>query len=113
MKPITFRHHYFKLAKAEFTTIRGKAQFKRLKVGIITQVESPAGNFSAEITKLELKRVNEMNLDFLKGDAEYPGFEIRSHTDFVNLLNSFRAPAWTQVELNSELTVITLKKHET
>ena len=51
-----------------------------------------------------------MTIDFLNADASFPGFVISSYFDFVELLNSFRAPAWEQVTLESELTVITLKK---
>ena len=109
-KPITFRHNYYKLAKSEFTTIRGKAQFKRLKVESVVEIETPDGKFNAEIVALALKRLNELPLEFLKADAEYPGFVITSAQDFVFLLNSFRAPAWARVECDSELTVIYLKK---
>ena len=110
MKPITFRHRYYKLAKPEFTTIRGAAQMKRLKVGQVHRVETPDEDFDATITELELKRVSDMSVEFLQADAEYPGFIIESRAGFVELLNSFRAPAWTQVTLDSELTVITLKR---
>ena len=109
-KPIKFRHLYYKLAYDEFTTIRGKAKFKRLKIGTKIWVETPAERFEAMITGLELKRVADMGLDFLKADAEYPGLVIECPLDFVTLLNSFRAPAWTQVALDSELTIITLKR---
>jgi hypothetical protein len=109
-KPTKFRHSYYKLAKAEFTTIRGRGQFKKLKIGNTVWVETPTERFEAMIICLELKRVADMGLAFLKADAEYPGFVIESPMDFVTLLNSFRAPAWTQVTLDSELTIITLKK---
>jgi hypothetical protein len=110
MKPLTFRHRYYKLAQAEFTTIRGKAQFTRLTVGMEIPVETPAGNFTAVITALELKRVDAMPLEFLKADAEYPGCTISEPIHFVNLLNSFRAPAWARCTLDSELTIIRLRK---
>lgn len=109
-KPITFRHRYHKLAKSEFTTIRGRAQFKRLKVGRVVLVETPDGSFNAEITALELRLVQSLTIDFLNDDASHPGCVISSYFDFVNLLNSFRAPMWTQVTLDSELTIITLRK---
>ena len=112
--PITFKHRYFKLDRARagtaFTTIRGKAQFARRKVGQTVTVETPDGNFQAVITGLELKCVCQLTLDFLKADAEFPGNTLTSHQQFVNLLNSFRAPYWTQVTLESELTIITLRK---
>jgi hypothetical protein len=112
MKPevISFKHDYHKLAQNIFTTVRGKAYFKRLKIGMQVIVEMPGVSFHATVTNLELRRVNEMPLAFLKADAEYPGFFIHSPEDFVNLLNSFRPPVWAQVELNSELTIITLQK---
>lgn len=109
-KSIKFRHQYHKLASREFTTIRGAAQFKRLKVGELVHVETPDENFDATIIVLELRRVQSMAVDFLNSDAGYPGFVVTSQDDFINLLNTFRAPMWTQVQLDSELTVITLRK---
>lgn len=108
--PIKFRHRYNKLSQPVFTTIRGKAQFKRLKIGQHVDIESPDGNFKAKVLKLELKRVADMDIAFLKADAEYPGFVISDKTDFIKLLNSFRSPAWSQVALDSELTIITLQE---
>lgn len=110
MKPISFKHQYYKLSHPEFTTIRGKAQFKRLKVGQVVPVETPDRSFYAVVTKLELAKVHDLPVAFLKADAEYPGFEFGTRSEFCDLLNSFRAPAWTQVTLDSELTVITLRK---
>ena len=108
--PITFRHHYYKLDHPEFTTIRGKAQFKRLQVGQTVTCQCPHATFDAIITKLEAKCVCQMTIAFLKADAEYPGCTLSTHQQFVNLLNSFRAPYWAQVSLESELTIITLTK---
>ena len=116
---ISFCHSYYKLggkSGSTFTTIRGKAQFKRLRVNQLANVEiksrvrGAGGGFVAAIMVLELRRVSDMPLEFLKADAEYPGFTLTSHQGFVDLLNSFRAPHWTQVDLNSELTIITLCK---
>jgi hypothetical protein len=112
MKPITFKHRYHKLAKTEFTTIRGAAQFKRLKVGQKVDVETPDENFTATITSLELRTVRSMTVEFLHADASYPGFVVDSHETFVRLLNSFRAPMWTHVTMESELTVITLSRKQ-
>ena len=111
LKPIKFRHAYHKLGKNVFTTIRGAAQFKRLKVGQIVPIEAPVGNIKkAKIIALELRRVKSMTIEFLNNDASYSVFVISSYADFVNLLNSFRAPMWSQVTEDSELTVITLEK---
>jgi hypothetical protein len=109
-KPITFRHQYYKLSQPQFTTIRGKVQFFKLKIGDKIPIETPNEDFTAEIVHLALSKMENLSLPFLKLDAEYPGFEIKSKQDFIDLLNSFRAPAWTQVNFESELTVITLKK---
>jgi len=112
-KPITFRHRYYKLDLARagqpFTTIRGKAQFAQLTVGQHIPIETPDGNFIAVIRDLSLCRVSAMPLAFLKADAEFPGNTISERMHFVRLLNSFRSPTWTQVTLDSELTVITLQ----
>ena len=110
MTPITFKHRYHKLASREFTTIRGSAQFKRLHRGDRVEVQTPDETFPCEIMALELKRVADMTVVFLKADAEYPGFEIRDRQDFVDLLNSFRAPMWKQVTMDGELTIITLRR---
>ena len=107
---IKFKHRYYKLAGDQFTTIRGKAQFKKLKVNQVVEVIQPGETFMATIVALELKKVSAMSVEFLKADAEYPGFVINTVSDFVDLLNSFRAPAWTQVTEESELTVITLQR---
>lgn len=113
-EPFTFRHPYKKLEAAwageRFHTVRGKAQFKRRKIGQIVPVETPTGNFDAVIVSLELRRVGDMTLEFLKADAEYPGCTISNNNHFVNLLNSFRSPQWTQVTMTSELCIITLQK---
>jgi hypothetical protein len=110
IEPVTFKHRYYKLALDVFTTIRGHAQFKRRKVGQVTPVETLDGNYTAVVMALELCRVCDMTLAFIKADAEFPGCTISRREQFVNLLNSFRAPFWTQVTLESELTIITLKK---
>lgn len=109
---ITFRHRYYKLAQPEFTTIRGKGKFKSLRVGQTLPVEWPGGECRATVTALELRRVKDMPVAFLKTDAEYAGCVISTHQQFVNLLNSFRAPQWSQVTVDSELTIITLRKDE-
>jgi len=107
---IVFHYHYHKLDQREFTTIRGRAQFRRLKVGDRVTCECRGVTFEAIIKSLELKQVRDLPLALLKADAEYPGFVINCTEDFVNLLNSFRAPFWTQVTMDSELTVISLQK---
>ena len=107
---IAFRHRYYKLEQAEFTTIRGKGWMKKLAVGDMVQVDVPGGFWCATVTGLELRRVRDMPVEFLKADAEYPGCTLGTQQQFVNLLNSLRAPYWAQVTLDSEMTIITLRK---
>lgn len=109
--PLTFRHRYHKLAKPVFSTIRGKARFKKYRIGQTLTCETPDGNFTAVVTALEIKRVKDIPIEFLKADAEFPGCTLSNHTQFANLLNSFRAPFWSQVGPDTEMTVITLKKN--
>lgn len=117
---IKFRHRYHKLANKEFTTIRGKAQFKRLRVGQEVLCETPirdctcpTGVFKAKVAKLELERIRAMGDDFLAADASYPGHPVHGREDFIALVNSFRPKHWganAQVGMDTEMTIITLQK---
>lgn len=108
LEVISFRHPYFKLSKPEFTTVRGKGHFKKLKVWQTIVCEKPGGKFKAVVKALELRHLRDMSVDFLKADAEYPGCTITTREQFANLINSLRAPFWSQVGLDTELTIITL-----
>lgn len=110
IEKIVFRHRYHKLARLEFTTIRGKSWFKKLKIGQEVTIENPDENFRARVVGLGLMRLRDMSLEFLKQDAEYPGCTITALEHFINLLNSLRAPFWTQAAPDSEMTVITLRR---
>jgi hypothetical protein len=107
---IKFCHQYYKLARHTFTTIRGKSQFRRYRVGDVVTVEAPKGSFKAEITGLKLQKPVDMSLEFIQADAEYPGFTLNSVDEFITLLNSFRAPAWKKASQDEEMTVFYLKK---
>ena len=107
---INFSHNYHKLQQKRFTTIRGKSLFKQLKTSQVIDVETPKEQFRATVVGLERRKIYEMDLAFLKADAEYPTFTINTVQDFVDLLNSFRAPMWTKVELDSEMTIVTLER---
>ena len=109
-KLIPFLHRYHKLSQPVFTTIRGKTWLKKFRVGEVAEVVERHGNFTVTVEAAELRRVRDMPLQFLKDDAEYPGFVIRSAQDFIDLLNSFRAPSWQQVDESSEMTVLTLRR---
>jgi hypothetical protein len=107
---IKFRHQYHKLSRPEFTTIRGKSQFQKYRGGEIVVIEAPAGSFKAEVTGVDLQKPAEMPLAFIKADAEYPGFILKSVDEFITLLNSFRAPAWKKASKDEPMAVIHLKK---
>ena len=112
MPVIRFKHSYHKLDWDIFTTIRGKSYFRKSALGQTVTVEHPGRSFIAKIVLLQLCTVDSLPVEFLKKDAEYPGFTISSQQDFCNLLNSFRAPFWTQVTIETEMTIITLEKYD-
>jgi hypothetical protein len=111
MKTITFRHRYHKLLKSEFTTIRGRSWLK-LKAGERVLIETLDGSFKADVVFVEPRRIADLSVEFLKADAEYPGFVIRDRPDFVALLNSFIPKHWgrPQVTVDSEMAVVTLRR---
>lgn len=107
---IKFRHKYRKLSADTFTTVRGKSQFTRCQVGGEMLVITPDEKFVAVVEAKTLEKISNMDVAFLKADAEYGDFKINSRQDFVDLLNSFRAPLWTRVTLDSEMTVLRLRR---
>jgi hypothetical protein len=109
---IKFKHAYYKLGNATFTTIRGKSYFRRFEPDQLVTVEYPGGMFVARILGLQVCTIESLPVAFLKNDAEYPGFTFSSQQDFCDLLNSFRARFWTQVTPQSEMTIITLEKQK-
>ena len=111
MNGISFRHPYNKLLSRRFTTIRGRSWLKR-KAGERVLVLTPDGEFYADVMSVEARRISEMTVDFLKADAEYPGFVIRDRQDFVDLLNSFIPKHWGRppVTVDSEMAVVTMER---
>ena len=111
MTTITFRHRYHKLLARRFTTIRGKSWLKR-KAGQRVVVKTPDDTFEADVVSVEAQDIDDMTVEFLKADAEYPGFEIRDRQDFVALLNSFIPKHWGRppVTVESEMAVVTLER---
>ena len=108
---------YYKLADAlagkPFTTVRGEAQFKRWRIGRVVRCQTCNGKvFEATILKLEQRHLCNMELAFIKADAEHPGCVLTSHQQFANLLNVFRDPRWKRpVNTSTNLTIITLQKN--
>ena len=111
MKSITFRHRYHKLLKPEFTTIRGRSWLKR-KAGERVPVKTPDGYFEAVVVFVEPRRIADLSVEFLKADAEYPGFVITDRQQFVALLNSFIPKHWGRppVTVDSEMAVVALRR---
>jgi len=111
MKPITFAHAYHKLLSRRFTTIRGRSWFNR-KAGQRVSVKTPDDSFEADVVSVEMRRIADMSVEFLKADAEYPGYVIRDRLDFVDLLNSFIPKHWGRppVTVDSEMAVVTLER---
>lgn len=108
---IKFQYHYFKMDNEEFTTIRGKSWFLKMKMNSVCSVAIKNNYFCmAEIIRLELKKIIDLKLDFLKKDVEYQGFSIFDHFDFIDKINSFRAPYYEQATTESKVTIIYLKK---
>lgn len=93
MIKIDFKHNYYKLGNKNFTTIRGVAWDKKVKLEEIVEITKNGEYFCH--AKVELKVLSTIKRtlpDALKKDCEYPGFELRKgkeHEDFISLLNSF------------------------
>ena len=83
-----FSHDYYKLRRPFFTTIRSiKYKAEPGQIGWITLKIKAL--FLGKIMAYNDMRICDIPLELLKDDAEYPGFSINSHEDFVELLNSF------------------------
>ena len=116
----SFQHDYYKLKDWAFTTIRGKSAAKQYKEGqevkIIHSNKSPSGGCGrlvcrAEVVGIEVKKIADIPLDILQRDAEFNGFKIYNHWDFVGLLNSMRP--YTKIKsLDTEVTLFQLVKTE-
>ena len=110
-KGFNFKHDYYKLGNDKFTTIRGRVQFDKFEKGDIVPIHKQGKIiFYAQIETKQLRTIKSLSLPFLKSDAEYPGFEIKCHHDFVDLLNSFLPSYYTQSTVDSIKTVFFLKK---
>ena len=113
MTTISFAKPYHKLLKRRFTTIRGRSWLKR-KAGERVLVKTPDDEFEADVVAVEPRRICDMSVEFLKADAEYPGFVINDRPDFVALLNSFIPKHWGRppVTVDSEMAVVTMERCE-
>lgn len=108
-----FQHDYYKLNWDEFTTIRGKTAAKHYEIYQVVELTKEYEFYcNAVIYGIITAPISEFKLDTLKKDAEYPGFQIHSYQDFVDLINSFNPPYYKQATVDSEKTLFQLKKHE-
>lgn len=93
MIKIDFKHNYYKLENRYFTTIRGFAWHKKVKMGEIVEITKNGEYFChAKVEHKILSTIKRTLPNALKVDSEYPGFELRKgkeHEDFISLLNSF------------------------
>lgn len=106
---IPFQHKYTKLSLHRFTTIRGVAFAKNLAIGDTVLCTTPWGNHHAKVVSKEIQRIYLIPLEVLKFDAEYPGFVINDHNDFVELVNSFRRLEVTHANKYSNVVILTLE----
>jgi len=107
---IRFAHNYYKLENDKFTTIRGVKYLeqKGKKVGDTFKIITPKGEFDCILEKIEYRKICNLPLNMLKNDGEYDGFEIKSHQEFVNLLNSFTP--YKNNRLETKKLILYLKK---
>jgi hypothetical protein len=101
------------LDQEEYTTIRGldSLDYYEFNQEINAKLDYEIVH-SAIITKIETRTINSLPLKFLKKDCEYPGFELTSRSEFVDLLNSFRKSKKSHLNLdkNPELAVFYFRK---
>ncbi len=113
---INFTHDYYKLYDNEFTTIRGRSWFDKVKIGEIVRISiHNEWMFSAQIFMKSISQIDLMHIDFLKKDAEYDLLKIDTKDQFLNLINSFYPRnrfAEAKATMKTELTVIHLRKVE-
>jgi hypothetical protein len=111
MQIINFKHYYYKLVNDEFTTIRGKSNFNKYSIGEIVLINKEKKPYcKAIILEKELRRIIDLDFEFLKEDSEYKGFTINNKNDFVDLINGFLPNFYTKSTIYSEKTILYLKK---
>lgn len=87
---LRFAHPYYKLKSKVFPTTRGKTAIKKYPVDMAVKIIEPAGEFYGVIIDVSLRKISSLSHSFLKLDGNYPNHDIKTHADFVDLLNSFR-----------------------
>jgi len=112
-----YSHPYLKFREVEYTSIRGLDSleyyelFQKIDAKFADEINHLS--HSAIIIKIETRKISSLSLEFLKKDGEYPGFEINSKADFIDLINSLRKNEKSHIKLENdpEFAVYTFHKH--
>jgi len=98
-----YSHPYYKLEEEEYTSVRGldSLDYYELNQEIDAKRDYEIYH-SATIVYIETLKIRFMSLEFLKKDCEYPGFEINSKEEFIDLINSFRKNKKYHVKLEND-----------
>lgn len=113
---IYYSHPYYKFNDLEYTSVRGLDSleyyelFQELDANFADEILHL--HHSATIIKIEKRKISSLSLKFLKKDCEYPGFEIHSKSEFIDLINSLRRNKKSHVKLENdpEFAVYTFHK---
>lgn len=108
-----YTHPYYKIELNEYTSVRGLDSLDYYKLNQKIEAKRDYGiHHSAIIIKIETRKISSLSLNFLKKDCEYPGFEINSKEEFIQVINSFRKNKKTHVKLENdpEFAVYTFHK---
>lgn len=112
MTTIYFKHDYTKLDREVFLSIRSVNYMKdyNIKQGPYHQTESPSKRFIVKIITYEDIVIQDIPLILLQYDA-HPKV-IKSHQDYVDLLNSF-VKKYNPNVITTKKRIIWLKKKQT
>lgn len=112
MKLIPFQHRYAKLAKPEFTTVRGPSFALHLRPASVAAARTPDAEFPVEVVSVRYAKLRDIPVELLREDVRGHA-DVADHAGFAAVINSFRTKPWMpKVTLDSELAVITLRKVE-
>ena len=100
---VFYSHLYYKFNSPEYTSIRSlnSLEYYELNQKIDAKLEEEILH-SAIIFKIEKRKISSLSLDFLKKDCEYSGFEIKSKSEFIDLINSLRNNKKNHVKLEND-----------
>jgi len=106
---INFSHDYSKLKNDSFTTVRWTDKYYRVgRIYDIVLTNLGLGYeqtlFQAKCVKIELRRINQLNEDFVRSDADC------SLDEFIRMMKGWykNKPDWK--DINSEMQVLYLEK---